>query len=127
MSDFLPDPHPDPDGESDRGPESDPDRCELCGRVGVALTKHHLIPRARHNKPRTRRQHDRAAFNTRVAWLCRPCHKTVHATLSEQQLAEHYHSVPALAAHADIARFVAFVRKQPPDARISVRRPADRR
>jgi len=25
-----------------------PDRCELCGRVVAALTRHHLIPRTRH-------------------------------------------------------------------------------
>ncbi|MEO0586944.1 MAG: hypothetical protein AAF078_04820 [Planctomycetota bacterium] len=107
-------------------PTHKPTACELCRREGVRLTKHHLIPVARHNKPRTRRQHDRADFNTRVAWLCPPCHNTVHATLSEQELAEHYHTLDRLAAHPDIARFVAFVRKQPPDARVAVRPTNDR-
>lgn len=89
-------------------------------------TKHHLIPVARHNKPRTRRQHDRAEFNTRVAWLCKPCHKTVHATLTEQELAEHYHTIERLAEHEAIAKFVAFVSKQPPGAHVVVRRANDR-
>ncbi|MEO0964049.1 MAG: hypothetical protein AAFY08_02925 [Planctomycetota bacterium] len=103
-------------------PSDRPTACELCRREAVVTTKHHLIPVARHNKPRTRRQHDRAEFNTRVAWLCKPCHKTVHATLTEQELAEHYHTVERLAAHDDIARFVAFVRKQPANAHVVVRR-----
>jgi len=101
--------------------------CELCQRRGVRLTRHHLIPVARHNKPRTRRQHDKRSFNIRVAMLCRPCHKTVHATLSEQELAEHYHTLDRLAAHPDIVRFVEFIRKQPPDAHVTVRRRNDRR
>ncbi|MEM6333996.1 MAG: hypothetical protein AAF823_11730 [Planctomycetota bacterium] len=112
----MPDPH-----------DHDPHACELCARVGVRLTKHHLIPVARHNKPRTRRQHDKADFHTRVAWLCSPCHKTVHATLSEQELAEHYHTIDRLQAHPDIARFLAFVRKQPPDAHVAVRASKRRR
>lgn len=32
-----------------------PERCELCGRVMAALTRHHLIPRARHRKKRNQR------------------------------------------------------------------------
>jgi hypothetical protein len=100
--------------------------CELCQRVGPTLTRHHLIPVARHNKPRTRRQHDKRAFNTRTAMLCRPCHKTVHATFTEQELAEHYHTVDRLAAHPEIARFVGFIRRQPADATIAVRRRNDR-
>lgn len=107
--------------------ESQAEACELCGRVGVRLTRHHLIPVARHKKPRTRRRHDRAELRTRVAWLCEPCHKTVHATLSEQELAEHYHTLDRLAAHPDIAGFVVFVRKRPPDAHVAVRPRNDRR
>jgi len=108
------------------GPTS-PGRCELCGRRGVVLTRHHLIPVARHNKPRTRRLHDKRDFNLRVARLCAPCHNTVHASLSEQELAEHYPTVERLAAHPAIARFVAFIRKQPPSTHVTVRRRNDRR
>ncbi|MEO1235959.1 MAG: hypothetical protein AAFX76_04145 [Planctomycetota bacterium] len=97
--------------------------CELCGRSGLELTRHHLIPRARHKKPRTRRNHARADLNAAIAMLCRPCHATVHQVLSEQELAEAYHTVEALAGHPDVARFVAWVRKKPAGLRVPIRRP----
>ncbi len=62
-----------------------------------------------------------------IALLCRPCHATVHAHLTEQQLAAEYSKVQALAAHPEIKRFVAWVRRQPVDRRIAVRTPNQRR
>lgn len=115
-------------GPASVGTDADRPRCELCGRVGVRLTRHHLIPRARLGKSRTARLHgrDRRDLVERVAMLCSPCHKTVHMTLSEKELAEHFHTLPRLREHGDIARFIAFVRKQPAEARVKVRRRSDR-
>lgn len=96
--------------------------CELCGRSGLELTKHHLVPRARHNKPRTKRMHPDLDLHTHVAMLCRPCHGTVHQYLSEQELAEAYHTLEALAGHPEIARFVKWVSKRPPGLRVPTRR-----
>lgn len=62
-------------------------------------------------------------MRNRIAMLCRPCHSTVHATLTEQQLEQHFNTVPALASHPDIARFVRWVRKQPTDRRVAIKRP----
>ncbi len=105
-----------------------PPACELCGRSGLKLTRHHLIPRSRHKKPRTRRTHDRSRqeLNEAVAWLCTPCHKTVHATLSEQELAEAYYTIEALRSHPDLQRFARWCAKQPVGRRIAVKRPARR-
>ena len=122
-----PDAPPDgrPAAESSVGETAD--ACELCGRSGLELTRHHLIPRARHNKPRTRRHHDRDTMKSAIAWLCRPCHKTVHHHLSEQELAEVFHTVDALRGHPEIAKFARWVAKQPPGKSIRSRRPARRR
>jgi hypothetical protein len=57
-----------------------------------------------------------------IAWLCRPCHSTVHATLSEQELAEVYHSIETLKMHPEIAKFAKWVRKQSPHRRIAIKR-----
>lgn len=103
-----------------------PPRCELCQRTGLRLTRHHLIPRARHNKPRTQRTYSRQDMTGRIAMVCRPCHATIHHHLTEQQCAEHYPSVEALLGHPEIARFVGWVRKQPPDRRVATRRPRSR-
>lgn len=105
----------------------DEKHCELCRRAGVPLTRHHLIPRCRHRKPRTRRLYTREEMKSRIAMLCRPCHATVHAHLTEQQLANEYSDVAALLEHPEITRFVAWVRHQPRHRRIPVRTPNARR
>ena len=95
--------------------------CGLCGRSGLPLTRHHLIPRTLHRSRGVRKAFGKLEPRTRIAFLCHACHKTVHATLTEKELARSYHSVEALAAHPEIARFVEWVRKQDPNKRVHVR------
>ncbi len=99
-------------------------RCELCGRRMPRLERHHLIPRTRHSNKRNKRMFERAEVHERLAMLCEACHATVHATFSEKELEQEYNTVEALAAHPDVARFVRYARKQPPTAKIRVRRTA---
>jgi 5-methylcytosine-specific restriction endonuclease McrA len=94
--------------------------CELCGRVQIPLTRHHLIPQSRHNKARTKRQFDRETMKMDIALLCRACHSQVHAVLTNQELSQFYHSVEALRSHEDIARFAAWVAKKPPSLKVTV-------
>ncbi|MEM1213000.1 MAG: hypothetical protein AAGI68_11975 [Planctomycetota bacterium] len=103
--------------------EPEPERCALCHRSGLPLTKHHLIPKARHNKPRTKRLHPETDLHHAVALLCRPCHSTVHHHLTEQQLAEHYPTVEALKQHPDIAHFAAWIANKPPTRQVTTKRP----
>ena len=102
-------------------------RCELCRRAVPKLTVHHLIPRSRHRNKRTRREFDRAEREGRLALLCPPCHQQVHAVLDEKTLARDYHSVAALAAHPEIARFVAWISSRPPGTTVTVHRGRGRR
>jgi hypothetical protein len=97
--------------------------CELCRRSGLALTKHHLIPRMRHRRRSAQVRFEREEMKSRIAMLCRPCHSTVHATLSEQELEAAYNTLDALAQHPEIAKFVGWVSKQPVDRRVAVKRP----
>ena len=87
--------------------------CALCGRDGVHLTRHHLIPRMRHRNKRTRRNHGRVDLLQQIIRLCRPCHDQVHRTLSEKALAEHYCTREALLQHPDIVRFCAWIASRP--------------
>ena len=90
-----------------------PTRCELCGRVVGALTRHHLIPRTRHRKKRNRRMFEREDVRTRILWICRPCHDHIHEVLSEKDMEASYPSREALLAHPAIRRFVAWIGGKP--------------
>ena len=94
-----------------------PDCCQLCNRPMVALTRHHLIPRARHNKKRNRRLFDRQDVRTRILWICRPCHNHIHDVLTEKQMEAEYYSRDRLIAHPDIRRFVDWIGNRPAEFR----------
>ena len=110
--------------------------CALCGRQGVKTTRHHLVPRSRSRKRRRAKQWKRRLrdaggdlneFAARTVPLCRPCHATVHAVLSEKELEQDYHTLDRLRTHPEIERFLGFIRKQSADCSVVVRRPATRR
>jgi len=96
-------------------------RCELCERAVGRVTKHHLIPRTRHKNKRNKKNFDREEIHTRVLWLCSPCHKTVHAILTEKELENEYNTRDLLLAHAEIAKFVAWIRGKPDGTTVAVR------
>lgn len=57
----------------------------------------------------------------------RICHGKIHAVLTEQQLRDHYNTVEALRGHPEIASFIRWVKRKPPEfvdghARIRERR-----
>lgn len=53
--------------------------------------------------------------------VCHPCHKAIHRFLDEKTLGREYRTLEALRAHPELAAFVAWVRTQDPEAKISVR------
>ena len=95
--------------------------CELCGRTQLPLTRHHLIPQSRHNKARTKRQFDKFEMKHEIAHLCRPCHSQVHAILTNQQLAQHYHTVESLRQQPEIARFANWIANKPAGLKVTIR------
>lgn len=105
-------------------PPPRPDACELCGRA-APLTKHHLIPRSLHGKVRYRRRFARAERLTAILWVCHPCHRHLHAVLSERELADHYRSREALLGHPEIRAFVDWLATKP--AGFKPKRPRRRR
>ena len=96
--------------------------CELCGRAVAELTRHHLIPQARHRKARNRRLFDREDVKTRIALLCRPCHSNIHAHIDTKSLEAAYNTVESLRAHPDVARFTAWIRDKDPGLKVAFRR-----
>lgn len=79
--------------------------CPLCHRPippGVRQSQHHLIPKLKGGK------------GGPTVLLHHICHREIHATLSEADLARDYAAVDALRAHPRLAKFIAWVSKRPP-------------
>lgn len=82
----------------DRGP------CPICGRPmwdGPSVDRHHWVPRKHGGGP--------------CATLHLVCHRMIHRVFSERELSQSFRDVDSLRAHPDIARFIAWVRRKPPD------------
>jgi hypothetical protein len=97
--------------------------CELCGRVQLPLTRHHLIPQSQHQRNRAKRRFDRDEMQTSIALLCRPCHSQLHAVLDNSQLVLAYHSIEALQTHPEIAKFAAWIANKPSGLKVTIRKP----
>jgi 5-methylcytosine-specific restriction endonuclease McrA len=87
--------------------------CAICGRLDTALTRHHLLPQSRHNKPRFARNHSKEEGRNRIALLCKACHSFVHSLLSEKELEQSYNSIEALLAHPEIVKFANWLTTKP--------------
>lgn len=79
--------------------------CPLCLRpipADVPQSLHHLIPKLKGGK------------GGAVVLLHHICHREIHATLSEAELARDYANMDALRAHPRLAKFIRWVAKRPP-------------
>lgn len=86
-------------------PVTDP-ICPLCLRPippRARQSLHHLVPKLKGGK------------GGPVVLLHQICHSEIHARFSERVLARDLNTVDALRAHPDMARFLAWVAKRPPD------------
>lgn len=83
--------------------------CALCQRpLGARVEWHHLVPKSE---------------GGRVTAPVHPiCHRTIHATLPNAELARTYADPEALRAHPDIARFLRWIAGKPADFHAPVRR-----
>ena len=80
--------------------------CPLCGRPippGVPQSLHHLTPKLRGGR------------GGPAVLMHQICHKQVHATLTETELARRYNTPQALRAHPGLAKFAAWVARRPPE------------
>ncbi len=86
-----------------------PPVCALCQRpLGARVEWHHLVPKSE---------------GGRVTAPVHPiCHRTIHATLPNGELARAYADPAVLREHPAIARFLRWVADKPADFSVPVRR-----
>lgn len=89
--------------------------CELCGRSPVDTTVHHLIPR------------EEGGSHGPTAALCRTCHKQIHALYSNKELAIRLYTIKLLQEDEKINKYIKWVRKQPSETILRVRKSKERR
>jgi len=78
------------------------DTCGLCKRPlgAVRIELHHLIPKTFKGKV--------------VVPIHKICHQKIHATFSERELLNYYHTFERLLEHEQIDKFVKWVAKKEP-------------
>ena len=100
--------------------------CEMCGRQDLIITEHHLIPKTTHSSKFVKKNFSIDEINKTVN-LCKSCHKTIHATFTEKELAKSYNTLEFLMKEEQIFSFIQWVRKQTTDKRVKVSWTNDRR
>lgn len=87
-----------------------PATCPLCDRpLGRRIEWHHIVPRSEGGRE--------------TVPLHPICHRTIHASASNGELARLYPTLDALKRHEDIRRFVAWIADKPPDFHAPTRKP----
>ncbi len=89
-------------------------KCELCDREVPKLTVHHLRPRQT-----TKRKKAEIGPTTEI---CSACHRQIHVLFDNKRLARELDSIEKLKAEPKMQKFLAWVRKQSPNKRVSVKR-----
>ena len=77
--------------------------CGLCNRpipLDAPQSVHHLIPKSKGGK------------NGPTVTLHHICHKEIHITLSEAELARTYNNIEVLKTHPRLAKFISWVKKK---------------
>ncbi len=88
-------------------------QCVLCGRGPLPLTRHHLVPRRVHRKPRFRKAFSRQALQQQVILVCRPCHNFIHYCRSEQDLALNHNTLETLRDIPELESFTDWLGQKP--------------
>ena len=85
-------------------------RCGLCDRpLGRTVEWHHRIPKSR--------------GGTEVLPVHPICHRTIHASVSNHELATIFADLDVLRARPDITRFLRWIADKHPDFHAPTRRP----
>jgi hypothetical protein len=73
--------------------------CAICRRYGpdLPIQRHHLVPEHRKESP--------------VVEVCPPCHDTIHATFTNGELIESYHTIEDLRSADRMQDYLNWIRR----------------
>ncbi len=91
------------------------DKCELCERDEIFLTKHHLTPREEGGK------------DLDLAFICEDCHKQIHGFYTNKELAIRLNTIDDLKKDEKISKYIKFIKKQPSSKQVKIRKSNERR
>jgi len=73
-------------------------QCELCKREVERTSRHHLTPKQKGGKHRP------------TANLCQPCHKTLHHTFNNTELAKSYNTIEKLQKAEALQKYLHWIK-----------------
>jgi hypothetical protein len=82
--------------------------CQLCEREKLYLTKHHLIPRGRHNK-KVKRDYEGEEKST--VPMCKSCQNQINSLFTNKQLEREFNTIEKLKLHEDVKKWIIWIRK----------------
>lgn len=77
------------------------EQCCICHRPlgNILIEDHHLIPKTFKGKD--------------VVPIHKMCHQKIHATFSERELLNYYHTPERIRDHSEMIKFIAWIQKRP--------------
>ncbi|CAN5667185.1 hypothetical protein BH11ARM2_BH11ARM2_00450 [soil metagenome] len=90
--------------------------CQLCERDVPQTTVHHLVPK------QVGRRKGKKVFELPTTDLCPACHKQLHVLFPNRELSERLSTVEVLRREESVARFLGWVRRQPSERKVRVRK-----
>ena len=86
--------------------------CELCSNEDLC-NEHHLIPRKCHSKKYFLKIFTKLEMKTRIAMLCKSCHKEIHKLIpNEVEMGKKYNTIELLMAHPLVKKYVTWKRRK---------------
>jgi len=86
--------------------------CTLCGRT-APRSRHHLTPKS---KARRKKKDDEPVV---LAGTCVDCHRKVHASFSNNDLAKSYETIENLRDAPGMAEWLKFISRKPGTERVA--------
>ncbi len=71
------------------------------------LSRHHLVPDCKGGKEKKT--------------VCLTCHKQIHATFKEKELAEKYNTIESILSAGCMSKYVEWIRKHKPNGRVKIK------
>lgn len=82
----------------------EPQQCPLCDRLlipGPTVDEHHLVPKSKGGREKV--------------LIHKVCHKAIHQAFKPSDLARNYCTWESLRTAPELAKFIAWVQKRPPE------------